>query len=183
MQLKGSGKIIAILFYARARAVLSRAFVIALFFLAGSTGLIATAEAAGKQPPRQPEVQNKVQLPTIDLEKIKPIQSLRIIRTNVKNNAFEELILQAKQISLRRNTGFKKNLALEEGVFEALEQKIRALKTYEITSSTSRDGLRIEAVIKTEDGEERFELDPLGRLRPLFVEVMDYRHRMLRDGK
>lgn len=179
------GKNIAILFYARAcalrrtLAVTARACTIAFACGICSTGLTNFIYAAAKVPPRI--VENTTQ--SVNLETIKPIKILRVIRTNVANSAFEELSIQEKSAIVKRSTGLQKTMALEEGAFQAIESKIRALGMFEPKFVKPLDGVKVEIAIKTQDGESRFDIDPAGRIQACYADLMNLRNKVLSDGK
>jgi hypothetical protein len=173
---RNDGKNIAILFYARAWALgVSFVFVLAIC----STGLITKAFAAAKIPPRPAE---NITGP-ISLENLKPFKTLRVIRTNVANHAFEELTIQDKLATLKRSNGLSKTLVLEEGVFQTYEQNIRALQTYEPKTVKPQDGVKVEMAVKTADGESRFDVDPAGRAQTIYADLMNLRNKVLSSGK
>jgi hypothetical protein len=173
------GKNIAILFYARALAIAQR--VCAIVFVCGicSTGLTFSLHAAAKMPPRA--VENLTQ--PINLDAIKPLKELRVIRTNTANHAFEEVTFQEKTIGVKRSTGFEKSLPFDAPAFKAIEQQIRSLGTFEPKVTKPVDGVKVEVAIRTEDGESRFEVDPAGRLHDLYADLMTLRNKVLTDAK
>ncbi len=174
------GKNIAFLFYARVRVVFLRAaLAVVCFGLSNSTALTKNAHAAAKIPPRA--VENSME--PIRFETIKPFKTVRVIRTNITNNAFEELLLAEKTVSVKRSTGVNKSLPQETDAFAALEQKIRALGMLEVKSVKPLDGVKVEIAVKTADGEKRFEIDPSGSLQPIYAELMALRNKVLADGK